>query len=128
MTTTRPSTRAERRAKKPATLPGWFQPRFIEDCDQRQKIVRTIRERYESLRGDVAADNTQKDLLVRRAVFMSIQLETMEITAAEGGDFDAGIYTQMCNALKGYLKDLGLETKADETVTLRSIINGNGKR
>ena len=123
----RPTTRSERRAKTPATVPARFEPRFWESTDQRQSVVKEIRRRCESLRDDTGADSAQKDLLVQRAIFMSIQLETMEVEAIENGKFDQGIYTQMVNALVGVLNKLGLERKIKQVADLHSYVNGGRK-
>lgn len=120
----RPTTRSERRAKEPATIPARFEPRFWETTDQRQSAVRVIRRRCEELREDVGADSVQKDLLVQRAIFLSIQLETMEVEAIESGHFDPGIYTQMVNGLTGLLNKLGLERQIKEVTDLKTYVNG----
>jgi hypothetical protein len=120
----RPSTRSDRHAKNPATVPTRFEPRFWETTDQRQAVVKEIRRRCETLREDTGADSAQKNMLVQRAIFMSIQLETMEVEAIESGKFDPGIYTQMSNALLGLLRQLGLERKIKTTVDLKAYVSG----
>ena len=124
MAGTRPTTRAERKAKAPAALPATFQPRFLDRADKRQGTIRAIRDRVERLREDAGADSYQKEMLVRRAVFIAVQLETMEVTAAERGPFDAGVYTQMANALSGLLSKLGLERKAKKAESLAEYVGG----
>jgi hypothetical protein len=99
-------------AKLPARVPKRFLPRFWENADQRQVAIREIKRRYALLRKDAGADSFQRDLLAQRAIFISVQLETMEVEASEGGDFNSGHYTQMVNALTGLLKALGLEKRA----------------
>lgn len=126
--TQRPSTRAERRAKTPATLPGRFEPRFWETTDQRQGVVKEIRRRLEALRDDAGVDSVQKEMLVRRAIFISIQLETMEVQSVETGEFQPNIYAQMTNSLLGLLSKLGLEKQAiKKVVNLDEYVNGGGK-
>lgn len=126
--TQRPSTREERRAKTPATLPERFEPRFWETTDQRQGVVKEIRRRLEALRDDAGVDSVQKEMLVRRAIFISIQLETMEVQSVETGDFQAGVYTQMTNALSGLLSKLGLEQQTTKkVVNLHEYVNGGDK-
>ncbi|HWA25698.1 MAG TPA: hypothetical protein VG734_08565 [Lacunisphaera sp.] len=115
------------RDSKTVTLSGAFEPRFWEDADGRVAIVREIRTRYEQLKADAQADSTQKDLIAQRAVFVAIQLETMERTACETGKIDAGVYTQMVNCLTGLLKALGLERKAKPVGDLKSYVNGRAK-
>ena len=77
------------------------------------------------LKQDIQADSYQKDLLCQRAIFISVQLETMELLAAEKGNFNAGVYTQMVNALLGLLKSLGLERRAKTVVNLKTYIKSN---
>lgn len=86
--------------------------------------VREIKKRLTRLMEDVGADSYQKELLVRRAIFISVQLETMEVNAAEGGMFDMGCYTQAVNALSGLLTKLGLDRKAQEVIDLQDYIKG----
>jgi len=40
-------------------------------------------------------------------------LETFEVKAAEDEDLDWSTYSQVCNALTGILKALGLESRMD---------------
>lgn len=114
MNTKRPTTRAARRAKNPATLPRRFEPKFLEQLDQRLSVVKLIKKRIRELNDDTGADCAQKRMLVRRAVFICIQLETMESEAIENGSIDFGPYVQAVNSLKGILNDLGIEKHATE--------------
>lgn len=98
--------------RQAAAIPAVFAPEFWSEQDGRLHVARTVREMVARLRADAGADSYQKDLLIQRAVFISLQLETAEITAARSGDFDAGVYTQQVNSLLGLLKALGLEKKA----------------
>jgi hypothetical protein len=104
------------------TLPGRFVPRFWDEADGRQMMVKEIKRRYEQLREDVGAASYQKDLLAQRAIFISVQLETMEANAVEGKAFDAGRYTQMVNTLLGLLKALGLERYIKHAADLRTYL------
>ena len=65
----------------------------------------------------------QTDLIAQRAVFVAVQLETMEIDGSEGKPFDPGVYTQMVNCLLGLLKALGLTNKASTGETLRQYVS-----
>jgi hypothetical protein len=124
MTMQRPTTRAERAAKEPATVPGVFVPRFWEDADQRQSAVKEIKRRYAALREDIGVDSYQKDILCQRATFIALQLETMEIDATEGRDFPAGQYTQAVNCLVGLFKVLGLEKEVSQVIDLKAYVGG----
>jgi hypothetical protein len=103
---------ASKQQEKEVALPDQFVPQFWENEDGRYAIVRAIRERYETLKADCGIDSFQKDLLCQRAVFVSLQLETLEITAARTGKFNAGVYGQLVNTFLGLLKSLGIERKA----------------
>lgn len=111
-------------AKKQLTVPERFVPRFWDDVDGRSGIAKEIRRRYEELKTDAGADSAQKDLLVRRAVFIALQLETMECTAAETGEFNFAIYTQAVNALSGLLTKLGLERHKQVVADLQAYVRG----
>ncbi|QEG39391.1 hypothetical protein [Roseimaritima ulvae] len=126
--TKRPSTRSERKAKQPTRLPQRFEPKFLEQADGRQVAVREIKKRLNVLMADVGADSYQKELLVRRAIFISVQLETMEVNAAEGGMFDMGVYTQAVNALSGLLTKLGMEKSAPDVVDLSDYLKTSGAK
>jgi hypothetical protein len=102
-------------------LPNRFTPQFWQDADGRCSIIKEIKRRYELLVTDAGADSFQKNLLAQRAVFVSVQLETMERLAVEKGKLDAGVYTQMTNSLMGLLKSLGLERKV-QAVGLRAYM------
>ncbi len=118
---------AKCRRKQSVALPQKFEARFWELADHRTGLVKAIRRRYEELKEDCCADSVQKDMLVQRAVFLAIQLESMEVTAAETGQLDLGFYTQATNALSGLLTKLGLEKQFEQTLDLQEYIK-NGKR
>ena len=90
--------------------------------DRRYAIVKEIRRRYLKLKSDTNADCIQKDMLAQRAIFVGVQLETMEALAAEEGVFDPGVYTQMVNCLTGLLRALGLERQKFSGQTLEGYL------
>lgn len=94
-----------------------FIPQFYENVDKRTEVSRELRHRLKKLRDDTATDSMQKELLCQRAIFISLQLETMEVDAMNGEPFELGVYTQMVNTLVGILKALGLERQS-KAVTL----------
>jgi len=122
MKTQRPSTREERRAKSPATIPSRFEPKFLDKADQRQKVIKLIRRRLERLKTEAGCDSIQKELLANEAIFISVQLETMRVNALEGKHFDAGVYTCMVNALSGLLSKLKLEKQAGQVLDLDAYL------
>lgn len=118
----RASKAKERKAKTRSKLPEKFEPKFWRDCDKRQIVLKEIRQRIERLEEDAGADSYQKQLLVQRAVFLSVQLETWELNAAEGQEFDAGVYTQAANALSGLLSKLGLDKQMAKVEDLATYV------
>ncbi|MBB03629.1 MAG: hypothetical protein CMJ47_13365 [Planctomyces sp.] len=124
MTRRRPSTRADRRAKNPATISNRFVPRFWEDADQRQVAIKRIRQRYEELATDAGVDSVQKEILAQRAVFLELQIAKMELAVVEGEDVELGTLTQMTNSLKGLLRDLGLDRQQAQVLDLDEYVKG----
>ena len=106
------------------TIPGRFEPRFWESADGRCAVIKELRRRYAERIADTGADSFQKRLLCQRAIFLAVQIETMEITAAETGAFEAGVYTQAVNALSGLLSKLGLDKKQPTGTTLDAYVEG----
>jgi hypothetical protein len=119
------STRQQR--KKVVALPSRFVPQFWENEDRRCSVVKEIRRRYEELKAHAGVESYQKDVLCQRAVFIGVQLETMECVATDSGKFDAGVYTQMTNTLLGLLKALGLERNLKQVVDLKTYMKGRNK-
>ena len=68
------------------------------------------------------------DILVRRAAFIMVELETMELARAEGGPFERSVHTQMVNCLQGLLFKLGIERHAEAAPSLRDYVAAGGKR
>lgn len=114
---------------KSNTLPRRFTPRFWSEVDGRLGVYKEIQGRYVELVEDTGSKSAQKLILCQRAVFIAIQLETMEVEAATNGKFDFGVYTQGVNALSGLLSKLGLEKQAKDVQTVASYVskNGNGR-
>lgn len=107
---------------KQKEITATFKPMFWEDLDGRTGIAQTIRDRYETLKDDAGAESRQREILCQRAVFMCVCLETMECEALASGKFDAGVHTQMSNALLGLLKALGLDRKVKRADGLSDYI------
>ena len=118
---------AVKKQSRIVSLPEQFIPQFWDEADGRCSVIKEIRHRYEVLKGDTQADNYQKDLICQRAIFISVQLETMEMVASETGSFNAGVYTQMVNSLMGLLKSLGLERKRKNVVSLQEYVGQKKK-
>jgi len=116
-----------RQKTKEVALPKKFTPRFWEAVDRRYAIAKEITRRYETLRQDTGAESAQRDMLCQRAVFMGVCLETMECEAVATSKFDAGVYTQMSNALLGLLKALGLDRHIKRAEDLRTYVAERAK-
>lgn len=103
-------TREKRKAKRRATLPTRFTPRYLDDVDCRTSAIKEFKRRLLELQEAAGADSPQKKLLCERANFIASRLQSMELDALEGRDIDMGIYTQASNALMGILKTLKLDS------------------
>ncbi|MGY6549599.1 MAG: hypothetical protein ACXIU7_11440 [Roseinatronobacter sp.] len=64
--------------------------------------------------------------LVERALWLEHWLHIQEQALADGdyASFDAGKWTQSCNALQGILVKLGLERRQKDVTSLQSYIAG----
>lgn len=104
----------KQRRKEQPCLPGKFQVRFWEDMSGRFANVKKLRQRYEKLKKQCGADSIMREWLAQRAAFLVCQIESLETEVMESGHIDkdvAAVHTQMGNALKGLLNDLGLDRK-----------------
>jgi hypothetical protein len=124
----RKTLKPSRRANKEVSVSTKFSPRLWEDCDARLAIIRGIRSRYHILKTAVGGDESpQRDLLAKRIAFLAILIESSEVSAAEGGHIDRGIYIQAVNALTGLLKAVGLERRVKNAGGLRSYLEQQDK-
>lgn len=105
-----------------------FTPDFWELQDGRLAIVKMIRERYDDLKRDTQADSVQKDLLCRRAVFLSLRLEGMEIEATKTGKLNNIVYTKLVASLVSILRCLGFDRKAKKIKSLQDYVNMKAKK
>jgi hypothetical protein len=115
---------------KLADIPDRYAPGYLDRLDGRTAIAADMRARWQELTDDLGgADRlsyAQKSL-VERALWLEHWLAAQEQTLAAGQHeaFDAGRWTQACNALQGILKTLGIERRArDVTPDLASYIRG----
>ena len=116
------------KSKRIVTLPERFEPKFWQQADGRCSIIREIRKRCDALKTTVCADTPQKQMLCERAVFLGVQLETMESNAVQAGEFAPSVYVQAVNCLIGLLKALGLERKAKAIDNLERYIKEKRNR
>lgn len=122
------SKRSRLKGKQPARLPQKFTPQLLAHADGRYAVVKLLRRRLERLKKECGADSYQKELLCERAVFIALQLETLEAQASEGTPIEITVYTQMFNSLSGALSKLGLERNIKEVEDLRLYVEKNGKK
>lgn len=104
-----------------------FEIKFWDQVNRRSGVRKEVNQRVQRMVEDTGADSYQKELLCREAVFVSVVLETMRSKAAESGELDMGVYTQMVNCLSGLLNKLGLTRQDifdDGTMTLDEIVGG----
>lgn len=112
----------EARRKEIAIPKDTFKPRFWEDQDRRSVIVREIRRRVDALERDCGAESYAQRSLCQRAIFIELQLESMEIAGAEGREYDAGVATQMVNCLSGIYAKLGLKRQLPKAQGLKAYL------
>ncbi len=109
--------------KREISLSKRFKPKFWQEQDNRVAVVKEIRRRVKALKQDTGADSYQKELLCERAVFLALQLETMECDAIRGKKpLDFAVFTQAVNALSGLLTKLGLDRKVHEAGGLKAFL------
>jgi hypothetical protein len=118
-----PPLKPKRIKKHGETLPVRFRPRFWTDSDQRCAGIRAVQQRMEQLRTDSNADSMQKELIVQRAGFVSVLLESMELNHLDGTCEVDGRYAHLSNSLVGLLKSLGIEKQA-KRVGLAQYLEG----
>jgi len=116
----RPHDRARR---KVVELPETFAVGFWEDQDGRSIVVREIKRRVAQLSAHVGVDSEQRRILVQRAVFLDVQLESMECAAIESRQLEHGVYTSLTNALVGILRTLGIDKRAFKAGGLKEYVN-----
>ncbi len=118
-------------ARKPknralVTIPGCWQPDFVERLDRRFKIAHAVRDRIAAIESDIGGRDTlsyARRCLVRRLVWLEAVVETFEQRLAAGQTVDMGQYTQALNTLLGLLRSVGWERKPQNLRTLRDVMN-----
>ena len=113
--------------QKELRISNTFVPSFWEQVDGRLASVKRIKRRLEALRKDAKVDSVQKEMLCQRAVFLALQIETVEQKAAQGEVVNSGQYCQSCNALLGLLRHLGLNSASSaKRISLKEYTAGGG--
>ena len=100
-----------------------FKLKFWDEQDGRSIAVREIRRRVEELERDCGAESYQQRSLCQRAIFIELELETMEINAhRESREIDRGIYTQAVNCLQGIYSKLGLKRQTPKAMNVKAVV------
>jgi hypothetical protein len=108
-------------------LPAEYSADWLERIDKRTKIWRALLPRIQRLEDDAGgADNLPhaKRSLCRRAAFLELLGETLELRFTAGEPIDVGAYTQTVNTLLGLYRLLGLERRQRPVRRLREIMDG----
>ncbi len=114
--------------QKSREIPDRFRPGYLARLDGRTAVASDMRARWQEITSDMGGEDRlsyAQRSLVERALWLEHWLAVQERALADGQYeiFDAGKWTQGCNALQGILKTLGLERRArDVTPDLRSYL------
>jgi hypothetical protein len=108
-------------------IPDKFTAGYLDRLDGRSKVAVDMRARWQAMTADLGgADQLSyaQRSLVERALWLEHWLHIQEQALANGDHvfFDAGKWTQACNALQGILTKLGLERRQKDVTTLASYI------
>src|SRR5688572_14718116 len=119
----RDAIKPSRKDNKQVSLPLKFTARLLDDCDARLAVIKNIRSRYHILSEACGGNESpQRDLLAKRIAFLAILIESAEVTAAEEGYIDQGVYVQSVNALTGLLKTVGLDKRIKSAKDLSAYL------
>ena len=111
------------------SVPVKFDVNFLEQCDARKRAVRLMKKRYLTLREHTGAEGTaQKEILVRRATFLSLYLESLEIQAMSGAEVNMSTYSALSNSLTGLLKALGISKHMKSAVSVTEYLAEQEKK
>ena len=116
------------RTKPIRGLPVRFEPKFLDEIDSRLALAKKIQRRRERLIAETGATSYQQLLIVDRATFLVILLETMEMNAVENHVFDSASYVQNSNCLVGLLRSLGLKSATKHVESLSDYVENGGKK
>jgi hypothetical protein len=86
-----------------------FKPHNIEDLDGRFEGGKQVKQRYRQFRKESGSDSLAQDLLCRRAAFLSVFVESLEVEALTGHKFHSGNLFQAAKTLFAILKVLGIK-------------------
>lgn len=132
--TYKPKTTRKNGRHKPQQVPARYEPGFIASMDGRTELCRLLRERFDSIAGDLGgADelSTIKSSLLERFIWLESALSRLEQAMATATDAKTTSeimcrWIQACNSLLGIAKTLGIERQM-KTVDLKAYVAGNGQ-
>jgi len=106
-----------------------FKPHNIEDLDGRFDGGKQVKQRYRQFKRESGSTSLAQDLLCRRAAFLSVLVESLEVEALTGKKFHSGNLIQSGKTLFAILKALGLEntTAAPQNTRLQQYLAGRTK-
>ena len=99
------------------TIPVDFHYGWLDALDYRTAMAKEMRDRFVALTNDLGgADRLSyaQRSLCERALWLEFWLASQERSLATGAEFDAGKWTQACNALQGIFTKLGLKRVAHD--------------
>lgn len=108
-------------------IPPKFAPGYLDRLDGRTAVAVDMRQRWQQITDDLGGEATlsyAQRSLVERALWLEHWLAVQEQALAAGQyeAFDAGRWTQACNALQGILKTLGIERRARDVTDLATYL------
>jgi hypothetical protein len=102
---------ATKTGKNAQTIPTSFHHGWLDALDYRTAMAKEMRERFVALTNDLGGVDSlsyAQRSLCERALWLEFWLASQERSLAAGSEFDAGKWTQACNALQGIFTKLGL--------------------
>lgn len=112
------------------TPPDRFTSGWLQSLDGRTGLAVDMRMRWQSLTTDLGGEDRlsyAQRSLCERCLWLEFWLRAQEQALADGKEFDAGRWTQGCNALQGIYSKLGLERKARDVPDLSTWLASKGK-
>jgi hypothetical protein len=117
--------------KATQTIPEDFHHGWLDSLDYRTAMAREMRERYVALTNDLGGVDRlsyAQRSLCERALWLEFWLASQERALAAGAEFDAGKWTQACNALQGIFSKLGLRRQTRDVPSLPEYLAAKGGR
>ena len=116
--------------KNAQTIPAQFHNGWLDSLDYRTAMAKEMRDRFVALTNDLGgADRLSyaQRSLCERALWLEFWLASQERSLATGAEFDAGKWTQACNALQGIFTKLGLKRVPRDVPDLSQWLQKRGQ-